>query len=90
MKTYILQPQKIEHMDYYREFKEFYFIQAGNTFNKDWIMLNNQSKVEIFCNRILIRNNIKSWGHVRIHWNMGTRKEILIGYLKTMELYGMT
>ena len=69
-------------MGNYGEFKEFAFIQAWNKTNKDWILLNNQYTVDVFCKNRLLRNIRNYCRHVKINGNIGIKEVVLIGDLQ--------
>ena len=59
----------------------FTFSQSGKKIPDDWILLDSQSTVDIFCNSRLIENIHKVKDTMKIQCNAGTRVTNLVGDL---------
>jgi hypothetical protein len=61
---------------------EYTFHQSKAHVNPYWILLDNQSTTDIFCNKALLRNIRDSNKSILIHCNAGTRCVSQVGTLK--------
>ena len=57
-------------------------IEDGGKLPKDWILLDNQSKVDVFCNKKLLTNIREHSKTLDIHCNAGVTSTNLIGKLR--------
>lgn len=70
---------------------QFTFSQAhGRNIPATWILLDNQSTVDIFKNWALLMDIREVAGTMTVHCNAGTRVTNMQGSLPTMEQYGLT
>ena len=59
----------------------FTFSQSGQRIPKEWILLDSQSTVDIFCNPSLVVNIRRVRDRMKIQCNAGTRVTNLVGDL---------
>jgi hypothetical protein len=64
------------------DFEVFTFHQYSKCVKPKWILLDSQSKTDIFCNTSLLSNIHESGCSIRIHGNAGVRKVTKVGTLK--------
>jgi hypothetical protein len=65
-----------------KEDGEYAFHQSsGSNIPRNWILLDNQSTVDICCNRSLLSNVCESSGSMAVHCNAGQRNTNLVGDL---------
>lgn len=58
----------------YSEYDEFTFHQSQKCVNPKWILLDNQSTTDIFCNPALLTDFRDAGKSINIHCNAGTHK----------------
>jgi hypothetical protein len=52
-----------------------------NMIKKNWVLLDIQSTVDVFCNSELLTNICETSGNLTIHYNAGTASTNMIGDL---------
>jgi hypothetical protein len=70
---------------------EFSFHQGGSKYvDPNWILLDSQSKADIFCNPALLTNIRDAGKSIKVHCSAGTSIVTQVGTLKNYERYGTT